>query len=253
VILDINDDPEEADAENEAEGASSDDEIWRIEQDMSVHDNFATTECVSAPKGSIDASGPWYNPEEGRYMEEPAPELGPPQSLSKPSSISDDGWNDENMAELEQELGLALGEQESLSAGTPSSPSPRSGEAPQDEIQSRECSETTDGRLEELQDTSRRGTPAHDLEWWEKRETEVVVEEERAIAMQQQEELPSRKEELVQPVVSDKQNLVKVLNANDAEDRETTKAVPATQPEINEIDKHRFRLRGVRARQLPRR
>jgi hypothetical protein len=49
------------------------------------------------------------------------------------------------MAELEKELGLALGEQqlESLSARTPTSLSPLSAEAPQDKIQSRERSETT--------------------------------------------------------------------------------------------------------------
>ena len=83
-------------------------------------------------------------------------------SLPKPSSSGDDGWTDENITELEKELGLAMEEQqvESLSAGTPTSPSPRSVDAPQDEIQSRERSETTDGRPEELRDTSRRGTPA---------------------------------------------------------------------------------------------
>jgi hypothetical protein len=52
------------------------------------------------------------------------------------------------------ELGLALGEQlvESSSAGIPTSPSPRSAEVPQDEIQSRERSETAGGRPEELGD-----------------------------------------------------------------------------------------------------
>jgi hypothetical protein len=86
-------------------------------------------------------------------------------SLPQSSNSGDDGWTDENMAELEKELGLALGEQqvESSSAGTPTSPSLRSAEAPQDEIQSRQRSETTGGRPEELRDASRRGTPA--LEW----------------------------------------------------------------------------------------
>jgi hypothetical protein len=57
------------------------------------------------------------------------------------------------MAELGKELGLTLGGQrvESLSAGAPTSPSPRSAEAPQDEIQSRERSETTGNRPEEAQ------------------------------------------------------------------------------------------------------
>jgi hypothetical protein len=75
--------------------------------------------------------------------------------LPKSSDSSDDEWTDENMAVLEKELGLALGEQqvESSSAGTPTSPSPRSAEAPQDEIQSRERSEITGSRPEELRDT----------------------------------------------------------------------------------------------------
>jgi hypothetical protein len=52
--------------------------------------------------------------------------------LPKSSDSGDDEWTDENMAELEKELGLALGEQqvESSLAGTPTSPSPRSVEAP---------------------------------------------------------------------------------------------------------------------------
>lgn len=79
------------------------------------------------------------------------------------------------MAELEKELGLALGEQqvESSSAGTLASPSLRSAKAPQDDIQTRQRSETTGGRPEELQDASRRGTPA--LKLWEKQETQLVV------------------------------------------------------------------------------
>jgi hypothetical protein len=69
------------------------------------------------------------------------------------------------MAELEEELGLALGEQqvESSSAGTPISPSPRSAKALQDKIQSREHSETTGSRPEEVRDTCRRDTPAQAL------------------------------------------------------------------------------------------
>jgi hypothetical protein len=154
------------------------------------------------------------------------------------------------MAELEKELGLALEEQqvEPLSAGTPTSPSPRSIEAPQDEIQSRERSETTGTRPDELQDTSRCGT-AQGLEEWEQKETEVVVEG-RAVAMQQQEEFAAQKEELGQPAVGDQQDLVEVIDTDDPEDKETTEALPAAQPKIPEIDSHRFRLRGVRARQL---
>jgi hypothetical protein len=152
------------------------------------------------------------------------------------------------MAELEKELGVALEEQqvESSSAGTSTSPSPRSVEASQDEIQSREHS---GGGPEELRDASRRGTPAQGLEWWERRETQVVVEG-GAVAMQQQEELAVQKEELGQPVIGDQQDLVEVDDADDPEDKEATESLPAAQPKIPEIDEHRFRLRGVRARQL---
>jgi hypothetical protein len=39
-----------------------------------------------------------------------------------------------------------------------------------------------------------------------------------------------------------------VVDLDDPEDREATEDLPSTQPENN---KHRFRLRGIRARQLP--
>jgi hypothetical protein len=59
-----------------------------------------------------------------------------PYSLPMPFDSGDDGWTDEDTAELEKELGLALEEQrvESSSACTPTSPSPRSVEALQSEI-----------------------------------------------------------------------------------------------------------------------
>ena len=80
-----------------------------------------------------------------------------------------------------------------------------------------------------------------------------MVVEGGGVAMQQQEELAVQKEELGQPAVGDQQDLVEVLDADDPKDKEATEALPATQPEIPKIDKHRFRLRRVRARQLPRR
>jgi len=52
-------------------------------------------------------------------------------------------------------------------------------------------------------------------------------------------------------VVGDQQDLVEVVDADDPEDQEATEALLAAQPKIPEIDEHRFRLRGVRARQLP--
>ncbi|KAG9233179.1 hypothetical protein BJ875DRAFT_485394 [Amylocarpus encephaloides] len=282
---------------DEAEGASVDIETGCLERDPSPYNISATSEPVLGPIKSIDTSGPWYDVEEGCYIDEPAPRLGPheqysipsapaqaqpqtlPQSsapqqdqtneqgvgsiarnasvelalhsLPKPFDRGDDGWTDESIAELEKELGLALEEEqvESPFAGAPSSPSPRSVEAPQDEIQSRERSKTTGGILEELRDASRRCNSAQDLELWEQRETQVVVEG-GAVAMQQQEELAVQKEELGQPAVGDQQDEVEVDNADDPEDKEATEALPAAQPKIPEIDEHRFRLRGVRARQF---
>ncbi|KAG9245435.1 hypothetical protein BJ878DRAFT_541275 [Calycina marina] len=115
--------------------------------------------------------------------------------LLKLSDSGNDGWTEENMAELEGELGLALGEQkvESSSVGTPSSPSPRSVEAPQNEIRGRGRSETTGSRPEELQDASRYGT-AQRIKEWKRRKTEVV--EAGGVAMQEQQELAAQREEL---------------------------------------------------------
>jgi hypothetical protein len=73
-------------------------------------------------------------------------------SLPKLPNSGDDGWTDDSIAELEKELGLALEEQqvESSSASTPTSPRPRLVEAPLDETQSQERTETTGSRPEEL-------------------------------------------------------------------------------------------------------
>jgi hypothetical protein len=195
---DDDDDPDEAGAGGQTEGASGEVDIRRIELDANLHNTFATSELALAPTESIDASGPWYDVEEGRYIEEPAPGLGSSEPHSVPSAAAqaqpqtlpqsskplqdqtneqgvsnitrsrlvesalrslpklpdsgDDGWTDESMAELAKELGLALEEEqgESPLAGTPTSPSPRSAEAPRDETQSRERSETTGSRPEEL-------------------------------------------------------------------------------------------------------
>jgi hypothetical protein len=185
-----------------------------------------------------------------------------PHSLPKPSDNGDDGWTEDHMAELEKELGLALVEQvNSSSASAPSSPRPRSVQASQDESKSRESTEITGSRPEELRDTSRHGTPAQGLEEWEQRETRVVetpgrseprggelVGEAGGVAMQQQEELEGQTEELV--AVGDQQDFVVVDDTDDPKDKEATEALPAAELEI---DKHHFRLCGIRTRQLPER
>jgi hypothetical protein len=267
VILDNDDDIDEADTGGEAEGASSDVDSEHIERDASLHDPFATSELASAPTELIDASGPSYDAEEDRYIEEPPdPGLGPheqhsgpsvpaqaqsqtlpqssapqqdqtnqqgvgsvdrsalvestPHSLPKPSDGGDDGWTVEDAAELEKEPELSWEEQKlkSSSACTPASPSPHSVEAPQSGIQSREHTETTGGILEELRDASRQSSPAQDLG---------------------------------QPAVGDQQDLLEVVDLDDSEGKEATEDPTATQPEIDGNDEHRFRLRGVRTRQLP--
>ena len=155
------------------------------------------------------------------------------------------------MAKFEKELLASEEEQvETPFAGTPSTPSSRSVEALQDETQIREGTETTCNRLEELQDTLRHDI-ARGLEGWEQQETEVVVVEGGAVAIQQQEELAAQNEKLGQLAVGDQQDLVKAVNA-DLEDKEATEALLATQPKTFEIDEHRFRLRGIRARWLTR-
>jgi hypothetical protein len=184
--------------------------------------------------------------------------------LPKSSHSGDDGWTDNSMAELEKELGLALEEPqvESLSVGTPTSPSPHSVEAPQDETQNPERSETTGSRPEELQDACRCGTPAQGLEW-KQRETLVAVEtlggrelgeealvgEAGGVEIWQHEEPLAQKEVLGPPVLVDQQNPVEVDDTDDPMDKEATEALPATQPKIP--DKHHFRLRGIRTQPLP--
>jgi hypothetical protein len=86
VILDNDDDPDEAGAGGQAEGASGAVDTGRIELDASLHNTFPTLELVSAPTESIDTSGSWYDVEEGRYIEEPAPGLGSHEQHSLPSA-----------------------------------------------------------------------------------------------------------------------------------------------------------------------
>lgn len=57
MILDIDDDLDEADAEDEAEGASSNIDTRRLERDASLYDTFTTSELASTLIKSIDISG----------------------------------------------------------------------------------------------------------------------------------------------------------------------------------------------------
>ncbi|KUJ07405.1 uncharacterized protein LY89DRAFT_678007 [Mollisia scopiformis] len=151
--LDYDDDLDKARAEGQAEGASGEVDTGRIELDASLHNSLPTSELASAPTDSIDTSSPcpgtwvslaaqrafcsrtsrWQPLQDQTHQQGVGSITGSTSvesalhSLPKSSDSSDDGWTDENMAELEKELGLALGEQqvESSSARTPISPSPR--------------------------------------------------------------------------------------------------------------------------------
>jgi hypothetical protein len=86
VILDNDDDPDEAGAGGQAEGASGEVNTGRIKRDASLYNTFPTSELASVPTESIDASGPWYDVKEGRYIEELTPGLGSYEQYSVPST-----------------------------------------------------------------------------------------------------------------------------------------------------------------------
>jgi len=75
AIFGNDDDPDDARTGGQVEGASGEAHITRIELDTSLHNPLPTSELASAPTQSINAFGPWYDVEEGRYIEEPAPGL----------------------------------------------------------------------------------------------------------------------------------------------------------------------------------
>jgi hypothetical protein len=77
VILDSDDDLDEADTRGKTEGASSDIDPKYIKRDVSLHDPFVTLEPALAPTEPINASGPWYDVKEDRYIKEPALGLRP--------------------------------------------------------------------------------------------------------------------------------------------------------------------------------
>ncbi|KAH6661755.1 hypothetical protein B0J14DRAFT_663176 [Halenospora varia] len=190
--------------EDEAEDTSSsrDADTGRVERDTSPHNALATSELASRSSTSISA--PSFEKCLRQSSKPPQDQINqqdignaaqstsvesapPPHSLPKPSNTGDDGWTEDSMAELEEEMGLAIVEQaKSPPAGAPSSSHPPRSEESQDEIRSRQRSETAGSRLEEPRDGSRHATLDQDL-GWEQRETRVVVEivEER----EQQEEV----------------------------------------------------------------
>lgn len=61
---------------DEAEGASGDVDAAHIGRDTCLRTTFATLELTSGQTKSIDAFGPWYDAEEGCYIDEPTSRLG---------------------------------------------------------------------------------------------------------------------------------------------------------------------------------
>lgn len=178
-------------------------------------------------------------------------------SLPKSSDSGNDGWTDENMAELEKQLGLALGEQqvESSSACTLTSPSPRrprhhrtrsrlENAAKPLVVDQKSCEMLVDV-VPQLQGLE-----------WEQRETRVAVEslgrselgDEALMEEAGGVEIRQRGELAGWPAVGDQQNQVEVDDTDDPTDKEATEALPATQLEI---DWHRSQLHGIRTQQLP--
>ncbi len=72
----FDDELDQAGAADEADYASGDINIGRIGRDRSPHNTLASSELASGPAKPIDTSGPWYNVEEDRWIDEPAPSEG---------------------------------------------------------------------------------------------------------------------------------------------------------------------------------
>ena len=118
MILDDDDESDEADAQHEAEHTSGDADARRIKRDASPHNILATSELASRPAKSTDTSGPWWDIEEGRWIDEPAPKLGSceeqgvpsvpvqdqPQILSQPSTPLQDQINQQDIGVLSQSM-----------------------------------------------------------------------------------------------------------------------------------------------------
>ncbi|KAG0645128.1 hypothetical protein D0Z07_9189 [Hyphodiscus hymeniophilus] len=109
MILD-GDEPYEAGTRDEAEDASGDVDPGNIEQDANSQDSLASAELAST---ATKSNGPWYNAEEGCWIDEPAlglgsaeqgvpfaPAQGRPQTLSQPSSPLQDPINEQDIGNI---------------------------------------------------------------------------------------------------------------------------------------------------------
>jgi hypothetical protein len=166
--------------------------MLHTERDASPQSTLKTSDLVSRPTKPVDTSGPWFDVEEGRFIDEPElSSIFPPVSkplpdhsykcvsnitAEPPSSLTslldgNNGWTDDSVAELEAGVELALSE-EVNSLLTSASSSPRHSVDPsQDDINSQEYTETASVRPEEL-----RGASLHAIgfERWEQQRTKGV-------------------------------------------------------------------------------
>jgi len=89
-------------------------EPGHIGRDAGPHDTFATSELASGPAKSIDASGPWYDVEGGRYIEWPceqqgvpsAPAQDQPQTVPQSSKPLQDQTNQQGVSNITQSLSV---------------------------------------------------------------------------------------------------------------------------------------------------
>jgi hypothetical protein len=93
--------------------ASSDVDPRHVTQDASPHNALTASELASRPAKSIGTSGPWYDVEEGRWIDEPVPRLGQqgvpstpaqdqPQILPQSSTRLQDQINQQDIGDITQ-------------------------------------------------------------------------------------------------------------------------------------------------------
>jgi hypothetical protein len=149
--------------------------------------------------------------------------------LLQPLDENGEGGSNENASKLERNMQLAFEEQEKLlSAPAPSSHYPHRPSAEPSLLQlgqENDPSGTGYGKLE----GPRQGFPLC---------SQNEVGEAGGVEIQQQEELLGLDKELGRPAMSDQQNLVEVVDADDPKNKEATEAPPAAQLEIDKEYRH---------------
>jgi hypothetical protein len=191
--------------------------------------------CYHSPRPSLDPINQHDNSDGDNNNETMRGTSDEPAShiiILQPLDENSEGGNDKNASKLEISMQLAFEEQEkSLSAPAPSSCHSHrpSGEPSHLQLgQENDQSGTGYGILE---------GPGQGFPLCSQNE----VGETGGIEIQQQEELVGQDEELGRPAMSDQQNLVEVVDADDPKNKETTEALPAAQLEIEKEYRHTSR------------